>query len=74
MSSIHYICVHARDGPCGLMQLRLRHEVNAQSRLGRVGKPTFTLNLQQLKAVHHVYEGNDVLGKSQIRNVSNVQC
>ena len=26
----------------------------------------FTLNLQQLKAVHHVYEGKDVLGKSQI--------
>ena len=34
------------------------------------GNPKFTLNLQQLKAVYHVYEGIDVLGKSQIRNVS----
>ena len=32
-------------------------------------KPKFTLNLQQLKVVHHVYEGKDSFGKSQIWNV-----
>ena len=33
-------------------------------------KPKFPLNLQQLKVVHHVCEGKDVFGKSQIRNVT----
>ena len=38
-----------------------------------VGKPNFTFNLQQLKAVHHIYKGKDVSGKSQIWNVSTIQ-
>ena len=33
-------------------------------------KPKFPLNLQQLKIVHHVCEGKDVFGKSQIQNVT----
>ena len=37
-------------------------------------KAKFTLNLQQLKAVHHVSERKDILSKSQIRNVIYVQC
>ena len=33
-----------------------------------VGKPKLPLNLQQLKAVHHVYEGKDTFGKAHVRN------
>ena len=40
---------------------RQRGQLNEQEKVGgcnkflRVGKPKFTLNLQQLKAVHHIY-------------------
>ena len=35
----------------------MSEKVGSSNKLSRVGKPKFTLNLQQLKA--YVYEGND---------------
>jgi len=36
-------------------------EISASNKLLPVGKPKFTLNLQQLKVVRHIYKREEVL-------------